>query len=115
MDAKALPHIEVSYAGKDARFTHAQAQDGEVLCLGHGDDCDVTVTREFVSTHHAHIETDRNDFFLVDTSTNGTFVQTEDERVQFVHRGRIRLWGSGWISMGETLHAGDPVLFKECV
>ena len=110
-----MPHIEVSYAGKESQFTHAQAESGEVLSLGRGEKCDIRVGREFVSGTHAYIELDRNDFFLVDASTNGTFVQTEDERVHFVHRNRVRLWGSGWISLGETLHSGDPVLFKERV
>lgn len=110
-----MPQIELSYAGSEAQFTHAHAQGGKVLSLGREHGCDVTVPREFVSATHAYIEMDRNDFFLVDASTNGTFVQTEDERVQFVHRNRVRLWGAGWISMGETLHAGDPVLFKETV
>lgn len=110
-----MPQIKVSFAGKDTHLTHAQARSGEVLSLGRGQYCDVSVPRDFVSANHAFIEVDRNDFFLVDASTNGTFIQTEDERVQFVHRNRVRLWGSGWISMGETLHTGDPVLFKETV
>lgn len=110
-----MPHIELSYAGKDLQLTHAQAQSGMVLSLGSGQTCDVVVAREYISSAHAHIEVDRNDFFLVDASTNGTFLQTEDERVQYVHRNRVRLWGSGWISLGESLHAGDLVLFKEAV
>ena len=110
-----MPHIELSYEGKEKQLTHARAQSGEVLSLGRGHDCDGVVRREFGSGNHAHIEVDRNDFLLVDESTNGTFVQTEDERVQFVHRNRVRLWGSGWISLGETLHAGNPVLCKETV
>lgn len=115
MDARALPHIEIAHAGGEVSFTHAQAKSGKVLSLGRETACDVVVEGQFVSGVHAHIETDRNDFFLVDTSTNGTFVQTEDEKVQFVHRDRVRLWGCGWISLGETLHASDPLLFRETV
>lgn len=115
MDARALPHIEIVYADTEAVFTHAQAKSGKRFSLGCEERCDVVVPGEHISRSHAYIETERSDFFLVDSSTNGTFVQTEDERVQFVHRGRVRLWGTGWISLGETLHAGDPVLFREMV
>ena len=113
MDARARPHIEVIHADKIASVTHAEARDGKVLSIGRGPECDLVVDGRFVSFAHAYIETERDDFFLVDASANGTFLQTEDERVQYVHRGRVRLWGTGWIALGETLHACEPVLFRE--
>jgi len=64
------------------------------------------------SRHHARVVFANNDFFLIDHSTNGTFVQTEDERVAHVHRDKIRLWGSGWISLGEPLAIAPTVHFR---
>ncbi len=64
------------------------------------------------SRHHAHIECHNNDFVLVDHSTNGTYVQTEDERITFVRRGDMRLWGNGWISLGEPLSDQTAIRFQ---
>lgn len=84
-----------------------------MLTLGTAADNDVVFGGEFASRQHAFIEVHRKDFYLVDTSTNGTFVQTEDERVEYVHRDRVRLWGSGWISLGDPLHKQRPLIFRE--
>ena len=102
-------------ADQETSFTHAQAKSGKLLLIGSTEGCDIVVPGSFVSRSHAYIATERNDFFLVDASTNGTFIQTEDERVQYVHRDRVRLWGTGWISLRETLHACEPLLFRETV
>ena len=50
--------------------------------------------------------------YLVDFSTNGTYVQTEDEQVTHVHRGKLKLWGEGWISLGEPLNLGQPIHYR---
>ena len=73
------------------------------LVLGAADGSDVVVERPFVSRRHAVLCCKDRYFELTDVSTNGTFVQTEDEQVHFVHRGSLRLWGQGWISLGEPL------------
>ena len=49
---------------------------------------------------------------LVDHSTNGTYVQTEDEQVTFLRRGEFRLWGDGWIALGEPLSAETAIRFR---
>jgi hypothetical protein len=48
---------------------------------------------------------------LVDHSTNGTNVQTEDERISMVHPGEMRWWGAGWISLGEPLTPETAIRF----
>jgi adenylate cyclase len=70
------------------------------------------IPRPFVSRRHARIERRGDAFVLVDESTNGTFVQTEDRRVAFVRRGEIRLWGEGWLSFGEPPGPGSVVRFR---
>lgn len=76
------------------------SDDGE-LTLGADATVALRIERTFTSRHHAHIECHNDNFVLVDHSTNGTYVQTEDERITFVRRGEVRLWGNGWISLGE--------------
>ena len=70
------------------------------------------VTGAFTSRHHATIERRKHHYVLVDHSTNGTFVQTEDERVSFVRRGEVRLWGEGWISLGGPLAPASAIRFR---
>ncbi len=86
--------------------------DVELLNLGTSADAELSVPRAFTSKNHAHIERRKQDIVLVDHSTNGTFVQTEDERITFVRRSTIRLWGAGWISLGEPLTPEAAIRFR---
>ena len=86
--------------------------DAEQLSLGTSTDAQVSVQRTYTSKNHAHIERRKGDFVLVDHSTNGTFVQTEDERITFIRRGEMRLWGAGWISLGEPLTPEAAIRFE---
>lgn len=70
------------------------------------------VAGAFTSRHHATIERRKHFYVLVDHSTNGTFVQTEDERIAFVRRGEMRLWGDGWISLGDPLSEESAIRFR---
>lgn len=73
---------------------------------------ELQVAGPYTSRSHATIERRKHDNVLVDHSTNGTFVQTEDERVAFVHRGEVRLWGDGWISLGDPLSQESAIRFR---
>lgn len=64
------------------------------------------------SRRHATIERRKHSYVLIDHSTNGTWVQTEDERVAFVRRGEVRLWGEGWISLGAPLSPESAIRFR---
>ena len=90
-----------------------KVEDGNVcLTLGSDDSNEYVATGAYASRFHARIERHHNDFYLVDESTNGTYVQTEDESVRCVHRDRMRLWGSGWIGLGEPLPCTGPIHFR---
>jgi predicted component of type VI protein secretion system len=84
----------------------------EPLLLGSRPEADLTIDRDFASRHHARIERRKEVFVLIDHSTNGTFVQTEDEQLTFVRRGEIRLWGDGWIALGEPLTPQTAISFR---
>ena len=84
----------------------------DVAELGTDSDANVCIAGQFASRTHARIERRQQYFVLIDQSTNGTFVQTEDERVTFVHRGELRLWGNGWIGLGEPLDAESAIRFE---
>lgn len=82
------------------------------LTLGNLSGAGLQVEGQHTSRHHATIERRRQSYVLVDHSTNGTFVQTEDEQVTFVHRGELRLWGEGWISLGDRLSEQTAVRYR---
>ena len=75
------------------------------LTIGKDADNQIALKGELVSRQHASITCEKGDYFLVDHSTNGCFVQMEDKAVRFVHRSRLRLWGAGWISCAQQLTA----------
>jgi adenylate cyclase len=49
---------------------------------------------------HARIEVERNRFVLIDQSTNGTFVTTQEGRESFARRDSVTLEGRGMIGLG---------------
>ncbi len=116
MDAPVVPSLVLEIENRVAEF--APSSDGEedvrpAMTLGKDTVNDFVSENPFSSRSHARIEFQHNDFFLVDHSTNGCYVQTEDEQVTHVHRGRLRLWGAGWISLGSPLHVGTPIHFRQ--
>jgi len=104
------PHPLLILDWQDRRIT-LDAHRGTVVC-GSRPDVDLHVRRQYVSRRHGRIERRGDSFVLVDESANGTFVQTEDERVLFVRRGELRLWGAGWISFGEPPTNASVVRFR---
>jgi adenylate cyclase len=97
MDTQRDPILILDWRGRRLLLDGAGAR----LVLGRGAVADLAVERPFVSRLHARIERRGATFVLVDASTNGTYVQTEDERVRLVRREELRLWGEGWIGLGE--------------
>lgn len=107
MEAHADSQLILSWKQSNATLSGAV----EAVSLGTDSSVDLAVSSEYASRSHAHIERRKQDFVLVDHSTNGTFVQTEDERISMVHRGEMRLWGAGWISLGEPLTPETAIRF----
>ena len=62
-----------------------------------------------ISRVHARIEKRRNKYFLVDESTNGSFVVTIDGDESFVRRDSMQLKGEGIIGLGKVAKPGTPL------
>ncbi len=75
-------------------------------------DNNLVVSGTYVSRLHATLKWCRNRFELCDHSTNGSFVQLEDEEIRYVHRSSIRLWGEGFLSFGEPLTETNVIRFS---
>ncbi|MCA1677005.1 MAG: adenylate/guanylate cyclase domain-containing protein, partial [Actinobacteria bacterium] len=82
--------------------------------LGRGPVCDLVVDDHLASRRHLRIECRRGRYFLVDHSTNGTYVRGEDGRHAFVRRDETVLQGRGQLSLGRTFtdHSRKVVFFE---
>ncbi|NIB43917.1 adenylate/guanylate cyclase domain-containing protein [Pseudomaricurvus alkylphenolicus] len=65
--------------------------------------CDLSVTSKRASRKHVWIEFRRGKFVLIDHSTNGTWIQTQDGKQVYLRREELPLWGSGLISLGQPI------------
>lgn len=83
------------------------------LVLGRSKSADLTVQEPLASRLHARIEHRRGKFFLVDQSTNGTWLRSGADEV-FLRREEALLAGRGVISLGRPLaeQTGDLVHFE---
>jgi adenylate cyclase len=99
-------------------LSHAGAQTSVPLdglgsfMIGRSAECGLRLELPFVSRCHARIERERQYFMLVDESSNGTFVRSEDETVCHVHRASFRLWGAGILSFGQPFSLESVVRFE---
>ena len=74
--------------------------------IGRADDNDLVVKGNLISRIHAKVELRRGKFFLVDQSTNGTFLLTLRGEETFVRRDSTELHGEGTIGLGRAEEAG---------
>jgi class 3 adenylate cyclase len=78
-----------------------QANSG--IVLGRDASCQVVVGDRMASRQHARIERRRDKFFLIDQSTNGTFVTFEGEAEVTLRREEVMLRGQGRITFGHSI------------
>ena len=83
-----------------------------VLTIGRDDDNDVTVTSDLASRHHARIEFRRHQFYLVDRSTNGTYIFLSTRPPVFVRWEEAVLQGDGWLGLGQKVECDCPQAIK---
>ncbi len=81
--------------------------DYESIVLGRDAQCNVVVMDRNASRQHARIERRRDKFFLVDQSTNGTFVSFANEHEVVLRREELMLRGSGRIAFGRSVDLPD--------
>jgi class 3 adenylate cyclase len=71
------------------------------VVMGRSVNADLAVEETLASRQHAKIEYRRGKFFLIDQSTNGTYVKTDDGVESFLRREEAPIAGSGVISLGK--------------
>lgn len=80
----------------------------EALTLGRAEDNDIVVKGNLISRIHARVELGRSKVMLVDQSTNGSFVTTQDGKEAFVRRDSVALTGAGLIGLGRLPEPNSP-------
>ena len=76
------------------------------LTIGRGEQSDIQIESELASRIHARLGFHQTNFILSDQSTNGTFVQIDDDEEVYLHHEQIVLRGSGVICLGRHIRAG---------
>lgn len=97
----------LKHAGQEQLLEQANAG----IVLGRDAGCQIVVADRMASRQHARIERRRDKFFLIDQSTNGTFVAVAGEPEIILRREEVMLRGVGRIafghSVGQSGEAGD--------
>jgi len=70
--------------------------------FGRGVDNSFVIGDLKASRNHARIEKRRDKFYLIDQSTNGTFVTVNGEAEMALHREEVMLRGTGYILFGHS-------------
>jgi adenylate cyclase len=110
-DVTRLGLHSLAQIGDAAKQLQLRYQDRELLLhpeqankvIGRGQQCDLPVEADLASRAHCRFEYSRGKFILVDQSTNGTFVQTQDSKEVYLRREGLPLWGKGVISLGKSV------------
>jgi class 3 adenylate cyclase len=105
-----IDELTLSYRGRTIKIN----KERRSVVFGRGDACDFIVPNDFASRQHARIELRFGKFFIVDQSTNGTYIRFSDGNVVRIAREEMILQGAGSISMGQpyTENPGELLEFS---
>ena len=89
--------LTLSYRGKNL----VRRRDRDAVTLGRDENCGIHVEDDQASRLHCTIERRQDKWFLVDHSTNGTYVTLEGAQDVLVQREEFTLSGRGRIALGQ--------------
>ncbi|MEM7304748.1 MAG: FHA domain-containing protein [Pseudomonadota bacterium] len=108
----AIPEIKLQEADNDEELyvdeklfiwfnddIHQVERNDEGVWLGRSSECFARFESSYVSRQHARLYFDKNKYYLVDNSMNGTYVKNDDGEV-FITKEKVVMRGSGVISLG---------------
>lgn len=100
-----IRYLTLRFRGETNRIA---SDDKRTFVIGRGVQSDLLCPARLASRTHAMIEFRRGKFLLMDQSSNGTFVKTDDGERVFLRRQELMLWGSGHIGLGEEVAVECP-------
>ncbi len=104
----ATPSLQAGAGRADLQLRFANQvfdmpQGNTTVVLGRDASCDIVVPDRMASRQHARIERRRDKFYLIDQSTNGSFVKVEGEPEIELRREEVMLRASGHIALGHSV------------
>ncbi len=72
------------------------------VVLGRSTHCDLPIDESLASRQHVRLEWRRGKFFIIDQSTNGTYIKQEGCAETFLRREATPISGKGQISLGRS-------------
>jgi len=93
-----------------AHTIHTIEGDAGSLSFGRDAQCDVVIDTDLASRRHAHCVFRRGKYVLVDTSTNGTYVQIAGKEDVYLRREELILHSHGVFCLGQKVTEADPSL-----
>ncbi len=104
----ATASITKTAAPESLRLTHGTQEltlegQGAKAVIGRDASCQIVLADKKASRVHARIERRRDKYFLVDQSTNGTYVTFAGEAEIALRREEVMLRGTGRIVFGHTI------------
>lgn len=104
--------LQLRFGDKEQSFD----RNSGTIVVGRGKDCGFSVNSKLASRQHARIEYRHGKFVLIDQSTNGTYVRTQDGKEVYLRREELPLWGSGVFSLGQALDKNEQdLIYFLCV
>ena len=87
--------------------------DASVGSLSFGRDahCDIVIDTDLASRRHAHCVFRRGKYVLIDTSTNGTYVQIAGQEDVYLRREELILHSEGVFCLGQKVSEAEPALW----
>jgi class 3 adenylate cyclase len=101
-----LPHLRLRLQFQERELVLDERHPSVVI--GRAEDNDLVIKGNLISRLHARIEINRHKFVLVDQSTNGTFVQSQEGDEAFVRRDSVQIKGKGMIGLGKLPDPDSP-------
>lgn len=105
-----VKELVLRYCGKTYRLDTSVRS----ITMGREQNNSIVIDDPRVSREHLRIERRRQRFFLVDLSTNGTYITFLEGREEiFVHREELLLHEGGYLSLGQSYFSAEPQTIVE--
>lgn len=103
-----VTRLQLIYCGREVSLL----EDMPIFTLVRDASCSMAVEGKLISRNHASIEYKKGKFIFKDSSTNGTYIRTEEGRNVYVRREEVALWGLGNISLGRVPEEDEENLIQ---
>jgi adenylate cyclase len=113
--APSLSNPEITLRLIYGASVYALHKDKKLLTAGRDNHCDILVCSSFASRQHARFELRSGKFYIIDQSTNGSYIRPAQSDVIHISNQEMILQNSGCISLGQTFSDNPAMLINYSV